>query len=154
MLLSPYPLTSLSPPFCSRAKLTSPWPCQCQGASWAEARSPSLKRTVQKGEVNAVCSTSLFLSPSPTEISFPLHSSHLPLNATSTLLGVKRERSPEQTNCPARRQGLRVAALTVAATFCGHFRLASRHTVSPWPPSLFCLWGGLAADHGSDPAPP
>lgn len=44
----------------------------------------------------------LFLSPSPTEISFPLHSSHLPLNATSTLLGVKRERSPEQTNCPAR----------------------------------------------------
>lgn len=96
----------------------------------------------------------LFLPPSPTEISFPLHSSHLPLNATSTLLGVKRERSPEQTNCPARRQGMRVAALTVAATFCGHFRLASPHKVSPWPPSPFCLWGGLAADHGSDPAPP
>lgn len=64
VFLCPRPLTSLSPPFCSRAELTSPWPCQCQGASWAEARSPSLfKRTVQKGEVNAVCST--FSTPPP-----------------------------------------------------------------------------------------
>lgn len=156
MLLSPYPLTSLSPPFCSRAKLTSPWPCQCQGASWAEARSPSLKRTVQKGEVNAVCSTFSTVQEFIVSVHPPPHRNFIPSPFISFAFRCNQHGKEAQSRqtAPPGRQGLRVAALTVAATSCGHFRLASRHTVSPWPPSPFCLWGGLAADHGSDPAPP